>query len=396
MEIIHKNNNFWFIGDWLVIPDVKNVKETLFHLTHNTLGHFGSDKSYSSLCDSFYWPNMCCDLETAYIPSCTDCQRNKSKTTCPIIPLHPLPIPNARCDSVMIDFIGPLPKDNGFHTIIMFADRLGSNIQIIPTVSTLTAEQLAELFFQKWYCENGLPLDIVSNRDKLFMSHFWKTLHSLTGVKLKMSTSYHPETDGSSERTNKMVIQCIRFAVESDQRGWVKALPKIWFDIMNTVNHSTGFTPFQLRFGRSPHLLPPLFSSNLTTPTDILTHDLIQTMQLNVSEAQDNLITAKVSQAFQSNKSRSLTFPFKVGDRVVLSTLHRWQEFKANNSNRVAKFIPRFDGPFKIKSTDEKHSTVTLDLPNLPNIFPVFHTSEIRHFAENDDNLFPLEQWDLD
>lgn len=92
---------------------------------------------------------------------------------------------------------------------------------------------------------------------------------------------------------------------------------------MNTVNHSTGFTPFQLRFGRSPHLLPPLFSSNLTTPTDILTHDLIQTMQLNVSEAQDNLITAKVSQAFQSNKSRSLTFPFKVGDRVVLSTLHR-------------------------------------------------------------------------
>ena len=112
-------------------------------------------------------------------------------------------------------------------------------------------------------------------------------------------------------------------------------------------------------------------------------------MQINVSEAQDNLITAKISQAFQANKTRSLNFPFKIGDRVVLSTLHRRQEFKANDNNRVAKFMPRFDGPFKIKSTDEKHSTVTLDLPNLPNIFPVFHTSEIRHFTENDNNLFP-------
>ena len=221
------------------------------------------------------------------------------------------------------------------------------------------------------------------------MSRFWKTLHSLTGVKLKLSTSYHPETDGSSERTNKTVIQCIRFAVECDQLGWVKALPKIRFDIMNTVNRSTGFTPFQLRFGRSPRLLPPLFPSNITTPTDKLAHDLIQTMQINISEAQDNLITAKVSQAFQANKSRSLDFPFKTGDRVVLSTLHWRQEFKANDSNRVAKFMPRFDGPFKIKSTNEKHSTVTLDLPNLPNIFPVFHTSEIRHFAENDNTLFP-------
>ena len=161
----------------------------------------------------------------------------------------------------------------------------------------------------------GLPLDIVSDRNKLFMSHFWNTLHSLTGVKLKMSTSYHPETDGSSERTNKTVIQCIRFAVERDQLGWVKALPKIQFDIMNTVNRSTGFTPFQLRFGRSPRLLPPLFSSNLTTPTEKLAHDLIQSMQINVSEAQDNLITAKISQAFQANKTRSLNFPFKIGDR---------------------------------------------------------------------------------
>ena len=389
LDIITNKNDFWFINDRLVIPDVKHVRESIYRLAHDSMGHFGTGKCFSSLRDSFYWPNMRRDLEMAYIPSCADCQRNKSKTTRPIGPLHPLPIPDSRCDSVAIDFIGPLPMDNGFDTIITFTDRLGSDIQIVPTVSTLTAEQLAEIFFDKWYCENGLPLDIVSDRDKLFMSRFWKTLHALTGVKLKMSTSYHPETDGSSERTNKTVIQCIRFAVERDQLGWVKSLPKIRFDIMNTMNRSTGFTPFQLRFGRSPRVLPPLFPSDNHSPADKLAADLIRRMQLDVADAQDHLISAKVSQAFQANKTRTNSFPFKVGDRVVLSTLHRRRDIKAGDPNRVAKFMPRFDGPYTIKNTDERHSTVTLDLPNLPNFFPIFHTSELRPFLENDNSLFP-------
>ena len=132
---------------------------------------------------------------------------------------------------------------------ISFRNSLGSDIRLIPTTATLTAKHLAEIFFEKWYCENGLPLDIVSDRDKLFVSRFWKALHELTSIKLKMSSGYHPETDGASERTNKTVIQCLHFRVERDQKGWVKALLKVRFDIMNTINKSTGFSPFQLRFG---------------------------------------------------------------------------------------------------------------------------------------------------
>jgi hypothetical protein len=105
----------------------------------------------------------------------------------PIGPLHPLPVPDGRCDSVAMDFIGLLPKDNGYDMILTSMDRLGSNIHLFPTVSTLTAKQLAEIFFCHWYCKNGLQLEIVSDCDELFLSHFWKKLHALTGVKLKMS-----------------------------------------------------------------------------------------------------------------------------------------------------------------------------------------------------------------
>lgn len=193
MKSVTLRDGFWFIGQRFVIPKVTHIREALFHLAHNALGHFGTDKSYAALCNSYYWPNMSKELEKYYVPSCVSCQCNKSTTTKPIGPLHPLPIPEQQGDSVGIDFIGPLPKDGEFDCIVTFTDRLGSNIQIVPTSINLTAEQLADVFFDKWYCENGLLLEIISDCDKLFISQFWKALHKLMGVKMKMSTAYHPK-----------------------------------------------------------------------------------------------------------------------------------------------------------------------------------------------------------
>ena len=274
MKGVRESNGLWYIGDRLLIPRVADIRENLFRLAHDCLGHFGANKSYTSLRDAYYWPNMRRDLEQSYIPSCVDCQRNKSWTTKPPGPLHPLPVPESRGDSVALDFIGPLPLDDGFDCILSITDRLHSDVRIIPTCTTITAQDLALLFFDHWYCENGLPLDLISDRDKLFISKFWKALHELTGVKLKFSTTYHPETDGSSERTNKTINQSIRYHVRRNQKGWVRALPRIRFHIMNTVNTSIGFTPFQIRLGRSLRIIPPIIPPSLspTPPTDDVLH----------------------------------------------------------------------------------------------------------------------------
>ena len=99
------------------------------------------------------------DLEQGYVKSCPDCQCNNSSTSKPLGPLHPLPVPDQRGDSVAIDFIGPLPEDEGKNCIVMFTDHSGSDIRIIPTCTDITAEHLASLFFDKWYCKNGLSAD---------------------------------------------------------------------------------------------------------------------------------------------------------------------------------------------------------------------------------------------
>ena len=155
-------------------------------------------------------------------------------------PLHPLPIPDQCGDSVTMDFIGPLPEDNSNNCIVTFTDCLGSDIQLAATCMDINAEELLTFFSDKWYCETGLPSDIVSDRDKLFISKFWKALHKLTGVKLKMSTVYHPQTDGASEQTNKTINQCLHYQIKQNKCGWSHAPPHMHFHMMNTINTSTG------------------------------------------------------------------------------------------------------------------------------------------------------------
>lgn len=111
-------NGLWYIGTWLLILRVGDMWEQLYHLVHDTLGHFGSDKSYATLKDNYYRSNMWCDLEKAYIQSCVDCQQNKSPTTRPPGPLHPLPVLDEQGHSIVMDFTGPLKEDLEFNWIL--------------------------------------------------------------------------------------------------------------------------------------------------------------------------------------------------------------------------------------------------------------------------------------
>lgn len=382
-----------------------NVYPKILFLVHNSLtgygtsvtdslslrlviGHFGADKSYASLWDAYYWPNMWLDLEKAYVPLCTDCQCNKSWTTKAPGLLHPLPIPDECGDSVALDFIGPLPKDQGSNCILTMTDCLGSDIHIIPTCTDALAEDVALLVFDNWYCNNGLPLNFVSDRDKLFVSCFWKALNKLTGVKLKMSSVYHPQTDGASGQTNKTVNQSIWFHIGQNQKGWVRALPWIHFCIMNTINTSTGYSGFQLQLGRSPQLIPPIVPTSL--PPDLhsaasAAENIISQVTEDIADAKDNLLEAKLYQASSTNASWGSEITYNVGDKVMLSTFHRRWEYKQKGDGHAAKLFPRWDGPYTITKSHPESSSYTLDNNNA---YP-YYTSELKPYHENDATLFP-------
>jgi hypothetical protein len=165
--------------------------------------------------------------------------------------------------------------------------------------------------------------------------------------------------------------------------------------MMNTVNKSTGFTPFQLRFGQNPKLIPPLVPAKVSSKVaKVDTWHIIHHLEIDVLEAQDNLLKAKIAQSVQANKHCMLSFLFSIGLHVRLSTLHRHNEFKAKGEKHVTKFMPQYDGPYNIVDVDEEHSTVTLNLPNSPNIHPTFHTSKVLPYIESNTTLFPSHRFD--
>ena len=159
---------------------------------------------------------MTSDVDS-YISFCSQCQCNKSSNQPPAGLLHPLPIPLDRFDDISIDFIGPVPKSKGYDTLFIITDRLTGYVKVELITQTATAREIAELFHRTWYCQFGLLRSIIFDWDKLFLSHFWKELHRLLNVKLRLSTSYHPEIDGATERANKTVIESLRQYVNRRQ-----------------------------------------------------------------------------------------------------------------------------------------------------------------------------------
>lgn len=132
-------------------------------------------------------------------------------------------------------------------------DHLTSMVHLIPTRQTYKAKDVAEAMFDGVYKLHGLPEAIVSDRDSLFTSAFWKRLHDLIGTQLKMSSAYHPQTDRATERANRTITQMLRQCVQPAQKGWAMKLPAIEFALNAARSDTTGFSPFFLNYGRLPH-----------------------------------------------------------------------------------------------------------------------------------------------
>jgi hypothetical protein len=211
---------------------------------------------------------------------------------------------------------------------------------------------------------------------------------------LKISSAYHSENDGASKQTNKTINQAICYHVQQNQKGWVQALPRIRFDIMNSVNASMDFSPFQLRLGCSPQQIPPLIPlEHATLGAERTPADIISQIKLDVTEAKGNLLQVKVQQAHYANRQCRSGKIFFIGDKVMFSMLHRRNEYKKKREKRTAKFFPHFNGLYEIIRAHPETHSYTINMPNSPNVFPTFYIGKLKQFLLNNAALFP--SWEL-
>ncbi|CDR49787.1 RHTO0S33e00188g1_1 [Rhodotorula toruloides] len=358
-EFERRDGLIYYKGDRILVPDVKELREALLHDAHDALGHMGVQKTLRSLSLSFFWPRMTKSV-VDYVRSCDGCQRNKSRTNKVAGKLHSLPVPVRPFSDVALDFVGPLPSSEGRDMLLTVTDRLTGYTRLFPCRAKDEVKDIAEVVFKGWFSLFGLPERMVSDRDKLFTSRFWRTLHSRLGLKSQMSTSFHPETDGRSERMNKTVVQVLRQQ-----------------------------TPFELVLGFTPSLSP-----RLSTPSNLpAVNSLLDERNMKINEARDALAVSKVRQAEQANKRRSDEETFAKGDLVLVDSRDRRMRYKSKHGHgRAAKLFPRWDGPFEVVEVFPDTSTYRLQLTHDDKSHPVFHISKLKRYNLNNADNFPSRE----
>lgn len=303
-----------------------------------------------------------------YVRNCLSCHHNHPRQTRLRGELHPLPIPNRPMQHLCMDF-KTFPKDKaGYDQILVIIDRLSKQAVSIPCYKTTTARGMAKLFIQWIYRFGHTPDSIISDRGPQFVSSFWSEFCRIIGVKVKLSTAYHKETDGQTEIMNRYIDQRLRPFVSYYQDNWSELLP-IMDRVQMTLPHSSiGMTPYQLLYGSQPrqswHWSPAEPSSD---PTTIVNHkeamELARRMHDAWKLAKDNLEKAQNRMRITKDAHR-LPVNWVVGDRVFLSAKN------LANDRPSRKLSALWQGPFEV--IEQVGHSYRLKLPAGSKIHDVF------------------------
>lgn len=296
-----------------------------------------------------------------------------------------MPVPTCPWQYIGIDFVGPLPelsnRTGNYDMICVIIDLLTSMVHVVPSRQTYRASDIAELMFDSVCKLHGLPERIISDWDPLFTSHFWKRLHWLLNTELRMSSAFHPQTDGATERANRTITQMIRQCVGPDQKDWVMKLLAVEFAINSARSSATGFSPFQLNYGRNPS--PMVWRGEDEFPGVQMFADR---MKMAIMSAHDAIIALRMENTVQANKKR-VKASYKEGDLVYLSTKNI-----SLPKGLARKLAPKYLGPFVITKVLKEGATYRLYLSEellKRGVDPSFHAFLLKPHVPNDDRRFP-------
>ncbi|XP_058742588.1 uncharacterized protein LOC131615102 [Vicia villosa] len=358
----------------LFIPDIAELRQQVLLEYHQTptAGHSGVKATLARLRASFCWPGVYLEVKNM-IKQCSICQHNKYDTQKKKGLLQPLPIPKQVWEEITMDFITHLPSSCGHTTIWVICDRLSKFVHFIPLPNHFSAKDLANRFTVEIFRLHGAPKTIVSDRDPLFLSKFWKEFFKNQGTSLQYSTSYHPETDGQTEVVNRSVETYLRCFAGDHPRTWHKFLhlAEYWY---NTSFHSAiQMAPFKALYGRDP---PSILDYVSNSVSDVALEDSLQQQQQILNDLKIHLQKSRVAMEKQANmKRRHVTFV--EGDWVLL----KLQPYRQHTVHRreSQKLAQRYFGPFRII---KRTGTVNylLDLPSSSRIHPIVHVSLLKAY----------------
>ncbi|GJW14613.1 putative reverse transcriptase domain-containing protein [Tanacetum coccineum] len=380
-----------YFFDRIWIPSVGGVRKLIMDEAHTSRYsvHPGADKMYYDLRDLYWWPGMKRDI-AEYVSRCLTCSKIKAEHQKPSGFLQQPEIPEWKWEKITMDFVTKLPKSSSGHdTIWVVVDRLTKSAHFLPIREDYKTEKLAKIYTNEIVARHGVPVSIISDRDGRFTSHLWQAFQKALGTRLDMSTAYHPQTDGQSERTIQTLEDMLRACVMDFGGSWDTHLPLIEFSYNNSYHTSIKCAPFEALYGqkcRSPVIWTEVGESQLIGP------EIMQETTEKIVQIKERLKTARSRQKSYADKRRK-PLEFQVGDRVLLK-VSPWKGVV--RFGKKGKLAPRYVGPFEIV---ERVGPVAyrLKLPQeLSCVHDTFHVSNLKKCLAEPDVQVPLDEIEID
>jgi len=274
----------------MVVSQTSTLIPKILHTFHDSIlgGHSGFLRTYERISGELYWRGMKAEIKK-YVEQCEICQRNKYEATKPAGVLQPIPIPDRILEDWTMDFIEGLPLAGGVNVIMVVVDRLSKYSYFISLRHPFSAKQVASIFIDRIVSKHGIPKSIITDRDKIFLSNFWKELFATMGTILKRSTAFHPQTDGQTERVNRCLETYLRCFCNEQPKKWDRLIPwaELWYN--TTFHASTKMTPFQAVYRRPP---PPLLSYGYKKTPNNEVDTLLKERDLAINALKEHLCVA--------------------------------------------------------------------------------------------------------
>lgn len=363
--------------------DVQLQHKIIWNLHASSVGgHSGFPVTYRRVCQLFRWKNMK-KIVKELVQQCDVCQLAKPERVPYPGLLQPLHVPKIPWEMMTMDFVEGLPVSNQFNCILVVIDKLSKFGHFIALKHPYTASKVADVFLDRVYRLHGLPQSLVSDRDPIFTSIFWKELCRRTGIKLCMSSGQHPQTDGQTERVNQQVEGYLRCFISAHPHRWSQWLPlcELWY---NTNWHSsTGRSPFEIIYGHHPRYFGISPSDTVANP-DV--QQWLEDRHVIMESVRQHSLRAQQRMKVQADKNRTERV-FVVGDSVFLKMQPYIQASIAPRANHKLAF--RYFGPFKIVARVGAVA-YELDLPEKCRVHPVFHVSLLKKHIKPGQQVLPV------
>lgn len=341
------------------------VKEIL-HLAHGN-GHPGFQRCYEIVSASWYIRGLS-NLLREFIRHCPECQVLQTRRHQPYGSLSPIESPPVPFHTLTLDFILALPTSggDGYDAILSVTDKFTKRTTGIQGKSTWNTAQWAEALIDRLeLIDWGIPKAIISDRDRKFLSELWQAIFKRLGVSLLYSTAYHPQTDGSSERTNQTMEIAMRFYIHTLEKPslWPKILPRLQALLNNSVSSTTGKTPNEVAYGFTPNTALDLLNT-ASSPEFLSTR----------TAAKDAIAFANINAKYHYDRHHQPMF-LKVGDYAYLR-LHKGYNIPAN-LGITKKLAQQYVGPFKVLERVGRLAYL-LEVPEDWQMHPVFTIQQLE------------------